>query len=353
LNQPLRHRRWLAAGLIAAIAGLAGCDTLGYYGQAVAGHWRLMRQARPVPDWLADPATPEPLRERLRTSLLIREFAVRELKLPDNRSYRSYADLGRPYVVWNVVAAPELSLTLKTWCFTVMGCVGYRGYFDQATAEKLAASLREQHFEVGVYGVPAYSTLGWLDLVGGDPMLNTFVSGPESELARLIFHELAHQVVYAAGDTAFNESFATAVEQIGVRRWLDHRGDAKLIKAHLQHQSRVDDFHQIIAVSRAELAALFKGDGSDADKRERKSEIYAAMRAKAAQAPWATDPRWLAWFEKANNASLGIQAAYTAQAPEFERLLERCNGDFDRFYAEVRRLAALPFGLRAQALRGF
>jgi predicted aminopeptidase len=172
-------------------------------------------------------------------------------------------------------------------------------------------------------------------------------------LARLIFHELAHQVVYVAGDTAFNESFATAVEQIGVRRWLDHRGDAKLIKAHLQHESRADDFHQIIAESRAELAALFKGTGSDADKREGKRAIYAAMRAKAAQASWATDPRWLAWFEKANNASLGIQAAYTAQAPEFELLLEHCNGDFDRFYTEVRRLAELPQALRAQALRGF
>ena len=214
----------MLAGLALATA-LGGCS-LGYYAQSVGGHLDLMQRARPVEQWVADPATPDALRERLRLAQRLRAFASDELKLPDNASYRRFAHLDRNAVVWNVVATPELSLTLQTWCFPVMGCVGYRGYFQRAPADQLAADLRAQGLDVSVYGVPAYSTLGWTNWLGGDPLLSTFIRWPESELARLLFHELAHQVVYVADDTAFNESYATAVERLGLQRWLAGAGAA-------------------------------------------------------------------------------------------------------------------------------
>ena len=199
--RPARLRtRWLAACL-AGIALLAGCADTHYYWQSVSGHLQLMHAARPVDDWLADPQTPPSLRERLVLAQRIRHFAASELALPDNPSYRRFADLQRRAVVWNVVAAPEFSLTLKTWCFPVLGCVGYRGYFSEADARKEAELLKAQGLEVSVYGVPAYSTLGWMNWAGGDPLLSTFIQYPEGELARIIFHELAHQVVYVPRTT--------------------------------------------------------------------------------------------------------------------------------------------------------
>lgn len=209
----------LVTTLIAATALLClttGCSSLAYYAQSVSGHINLLQAAKPVPEWLADDNSPAALKERLALSQRMREFAISELKLPNNASYRRYADLQRSAAVWNVVAAKELSLQLKTWCFPVMGCVGYRGYFHEDEAQAYAAQLREQGYEVMVYGVPAYSTLGKLPgAFFADPLLNTFIRFPEGELARMIFHELSHQVVYADNDTVFNESFATAVERIG------------------------------------------------------------------------------------------------------------------------------------------
>ena len=207
----------LAVGA-ASLPSVRAAD-LGYLAQSVGGHLALLSAARPVPDWLDDAKTPAALRERLLLTQQMRDFAVTELALPDNASYRRYADLHRSAAVWNVVAAPELSLKLETWCFPVVGCVGYRGYFDRPDADAFGAELRAQGLEVDVYGVPAYSTLGRLpgDYFA-DPLLNTFINYPEVELARLIFHELAHQVAYASGDTMFNESFATAVERFGSQR---------------------------------------------------------------------------------------------------------------------------------------
>ena len=216
--------RTLLAGLV--VLFLSGCSTMasvGYYWQSVSGHMQMLNAARPVTDVLTDPQTSAGLKARLELSQRIRRFAATDLLLPDNASYTRYADLRRSAVVWNVVAAPEFSLTLKTWCFPVAGCVGYRGYFNEAQARAEALQLRAQGLEVNVYGVPAYSTLGklnWLGSLGADPLLNTFINDPEGELARLIVHELAHQVVYAADDTMFNESFATAVERLGSQRWL-------------------------------------------------------------------------------------------------------------------------------------
>lgn len=334
-----------AALLAGAVCLSGGCASLGYYAQAAGGHLDVIRRGRPVAEVIADPATPEPRRARLAMTQRIRDFAVSELHLPDNGSYRRFAELGRDAVVWNVVAAPELSLTLKTWCFPVMGCVGYRGYFDRAAADAMAAQLRAEGWEVSVYGVPAYSTLGWSNWVGGDPLLDTFVGWPEGELARLIFHELAHQVAYAADDTTFNESFAVAVERIGVQRWLLVQGsDATRAEAATRGRRR-EEFRAFSARWRERLAAVYEGAGEATDRRRRKAEAMAAMRAeyetlKAGR--WGGFAGYDGWMAGANNAALGVIAAYDDLVPQFERLFERFGGEFDPFYAEVKRLAALP-----------
>ena len=331
----------------------SGCSSIAYYAQAAGGHLDLMRRARPVPEVLADAATPPALRDRLQQSQRMRDFAVSELKLPDNNSYRRYADLQREAVVWNVVAAPELSLTLKTWCFPVLGCVGYRGYFTRAGADALAAQLRADGLEVSVYGVPAYSTLGWSNWVGGDPLLNTFVNWPEGELARLIFHELSHQVAYADDDTTFNESFATAVERIGGRRWLTQQASAAARAEYEALEQRRADFRAFTLRWRGELDALYRSGLPDAVQRERKAALMTAMRAEYALMKadrWGGYAGYDGWFARANNASFAVLAAYNGLVPEFERLFERSGTDFPRFYAEVRRLAALPKAQRRAEL---
>jgi predicted aminopeptidase len=341
----LRRTGWWLLLAAALAVGLAGCGSVSYLAQSVHGHLSLMNAARPVPDWLADPETPPKLRERLVLATRMREYSVTELHLPDNNSYRRFADLKRGAAVWNVVAAPELSLTLKTTCFPVVGCVGYRGFFERADADKAAQELREQGFEVGVYGVPAYSTLGWTNLFGGDPLLSTFIGYPEGELARMIFHELAHQVAYAKGDTMFNESFATAVETIGGERWLAQHAAPAAREEYERYDARRRDFRALTQRYRDQLDALFKSDKPDADKRAGKAALMQQMRddyARLKAERWGGYNGYDAWFLNANNASLGVQSAYTALVPAFQRLFEREGSDFERFYAEVKRLAALP-----------
>jgi predicted aminopeptidase len=349
-------KRWLAmaglgsSALVAAVLAAAclgsGCSSIGYYAASVNGHLALVESARPVDAWLADPATAPALKARLELARRIRDFAVSELKEPDNAAYRRYADLHRSAAVWNVVAAPELSLVLKTWCFAVVGCVGYRGYYTRAGADAEAAGLRAEGWEASVYPVPAYSTLGalpfdWL----ADPLLNTFIDYPEGELARLVFHELAHQVAYAKGDTEFNESFATAVERIGGERWLATQASAAARAEYATLDARRRDFRALTTDYRQRFAALYASTLPDAEKRVRKAELYAEMRrdhATLKQARWNGYTGYDAWFARADNASLGVLAAYDALVPAFERLYAREGGDFARFYAEVRRLAALP-----------
>ena len=346
-----RAARWGLAsalslvGLVLAALATSGCSSIDYLGQSASGHIRLLAAARPVQDAIADPTTPEALRKRLELTQRMRQFAVTELHEPDNGSYRSYADLKRSAAVWNVVAAPELSLQLQTWCFPIVGCVGYRGYYDLASADAAAAPLKADGLEVDVYEVPAYSTLGWMNWIGGDPLLNTFVQWPEGELSRLIFHELAHQVAYAPGDTTFNESFATAVEHIGSERWLERNASAEVRAKQALTESRRDDFHVLIRKWRAQLDAMYRSDLPDADKRVRKAELYAGMRADYAamkRDKWNGYGGYDHWFATANNAALGAQAAYDDEVGAFERLFAAEDGDFDRFYAEVRRMAALP-----------
>ena len=347
-----RRARGLAVLALGVAALLAGCgSTLGYYARSVGGHLDLMRRARPVDDWLQDEQTPLALRQRLQLAQRLRDFAAAELLLPDNRSYRRYADLQRSAAVWNVVAAPELSLALHTWCFPVMGCVGYRGYFERAEADAMAVQLRSQGLEVDVYGVPAYSTLGWTEWLGGDPLLSSFIRWPENELARLLFHELAHQMAYASGDTAFNESYATAVERLGVARWRELRGLDSA--ADLALESRRRDFRELTSRTRAALEALYRSDAADDTKHKGKSAIYAGMRAELERLKrerWSGYAGYDAWARRANNATLGVQAAYDDLVPAFERLYEREGRDFGRLHEQARRLAALPASERRDTL---
>ena len=339
----------------ATVCLTSGCSTLGYYAQSIGGHLAIVRAARPVPDWQADAQTPAVLKQRLALSQRIRDYAVRELKQPDNASYRRYADLQRGAAVWNVVAAPELSLKLVTWCFPVVGCVGYRGYYTQADADAFAQTLRAQGLEVSVYGVPAYSTLGLLPGAAfADPLLNTFIDYPQGELARLIFHELAHQIAFAKGDTVFNESFATAVERIGSERWLADHADASHREEQARIEARRQDFRDLTARYRAELEALYAGTASDATKRAAKQSLLERLRADHASLKrerWGGYSGYDGWFLRANNAAFGVLAAYTELVPDFERLFEREDRDFTRFYAAVKRLAALPENERRAALR--
>jgi predicted aminopeptidase len=340
-------KRLLAALLPLLLLG--GCARLGYYLQAAGGQLEIWQREAPLERLLADPALDPKLRPQLERALRIREFASRELGLPDNRSYRSYADLARPFVVWNVFAAPEFSLEPKQWCFAFAGCVNYLGYFSEADARAEAARLAAQGYDVYVGGVPAYSTLGWF----ADPLLNTFIHYPEPELARLIFHELAHQVAYVRGDSVFNESFATVVEQAGVERWLAAQGSAADREAFLRLQRFRDDFRRLVAEARAELAVIYAGPADEAGKRKLKAEAFARLRRayEVQRGDWGGFAGFDRWFARSlGNAHLASVAIYTQRVPAFTALLRQSGGDLPRFYAAVRELAALPAAQRRQRL---
>ncbi|MET0311052.1 MAG: aminopeptidase [Burkholderiaceae bacterium] len=354
-------KRGLAiAGAVLAAAAvslcLSGCANVGYYWQSFSGHMAMLNAARPVGDWLADEQAPPRLKERLALSQRIRDFAASELKLPENTSYRRYADLKRSAVVWNVVAAQPYSLQLKTWCFPVTGCVSYRGYFDEAAARAEAEGLRAEGFEVGVYGVPAYSTLGWMNWAGGDPLLNTFIAYPEGELARMIFHELAHQVLYVKDDTMFNESFATAVERLGGERWLAAHASDAVKEEYTQFDSRRRQFRVLTLQVRRELDVIYKdrqaGRLAEPAAAAAKAEALRSFRERyeVLKAGWGGFAGYDSWVARANNALFGAQAAYDELVPGFESLFEREGRDWQRFYDAARKLAAQPKNERREVL---
>ena len=327
--------------LALTVGPVTGCSSVGYYFQALNGQMELTRKARPIPDVIADPGTAPALKAKLGEVVQMRDFASQELHLPNNGSYRRYADIGRPYVVWNVFAAPEFSVQPKEWCFPFAGCVGYKGYFSKAGAEQLAAELRAQQYDVFVGGVPAYSTLGWLD----DPVLSTFVGYPNAEIARLMFHELAHQTVYVKGDSTFNESFAVTVEREGVDRWLAAHGTEAQQRTFDQQRLRAQAFAELVAKYRARLAELYAEPLDPATMRSRKQEVLAQMRAEyeRMKQSWDGYTGYDWWFEQPlNNAQLASLAIYTQLVPAFERILHDNDGDLQRFYVEVKRIAALP-----------
>ncbi len=357
--------RWVASSALGALllagaaACLSGCANLGYYWQSATGHLRILQAMRPVDEWLADESAPPRLKAQLALSQRIRAFASQELKLPDNASYQRYADLRRSAVIWNVVAAPKLSLELKTWCYPVTGCVSYRGYFDEAQARADAQRLLAEGYDAASYPVPAYSTLGYLNWLGGDPLLNTFIHYPEVELARLVFHELAHQVVYAKDDTMFNESFATAVERLGVQRWLQAGASAQARADWERYRERRRQWRELTLSTREALKAAYDpASQAHPDERlRRKEEVLARFRADYAKLrdSWNVDPARARltdeWVAQANNATFGALAAYDELVPGFEALFASVGGDWTRFYDEAKRLAALPKGTRHELLK--
>jgi predicted aminopeptidase len=316
----------------------------------VSGQLDVWRRERPIEDVIADPATAQALKDRLAQVLEIRAFASRELRLPDNASYRRYADLGRPFVVWNVFAAPEFSVQPLQSCFLFAGCVSYRGYFARDDAERFAAGLAEQGHDIYIGGVPAYSTLGYF----ADPVLNTFIHYPEAEITRLIFHELAHQVAYVRDDTVFNESFAVAVEQEGVRRWLARGADARQWEQFEQGRRIRAEFASLVQKYRERLDALYRTRLAPDAMRGRKREIFAELEAeygllKSQWGGYSGHDRWFA--SKPNNAQLASVVAYSQLVTVFETLLARAGGSLERFYAAVKELAALPKEERDSRIR--
>ncbi|QTD33555.1 aminopeptidase [Pseudomonas fluorescens] len=327
---------------------LNGCSSLSYYSQLASGQLQLLRAREPVAKVIADPARDAKLRTHLAQSQKARTFASEHLHLPDNQSYRLYADIGRPFVVWNVFATPEFSLSPQNHCFPIAGCVAYRGYYSQSAARGEAAIQRLQGMDVSIGGVEAYSTLGWFN----DPILNSMMGWGDERLATLIFHELAHQRFYVKDDTEFNESFATFVEQEGTRQWRAFRGlppenDSKL--------KQRDQFIQLILDTRSRLEKLYAQPLATAQMRERKAaeferfrHDYRAMR----DGQWAGDKRYDAWVNAPlNNARLLPFGLYDQWVPAFSALFRQVEGDWVRFYAEVEKLGGLPVVERKSALR--
>ena len=320
---------------------VAGCETASYYTQAVGGHLDLRTRARPVRELLADPQTPADLRERLVFAQSVREFASRSLALPDNGSYRSYAELERPYAVWNVVVANEFSLEAVESCFPVAGCVTYRGYYAREDAERDAGQARERGLDAFVYGVPAYSTLGMFD----DPLLSTFIRWGDAEIARLVFHELAHQVVYVKGDTAFNESFAVAVEREGVRRWLASAGRSSELAKFLQTREREREFARLLDETRTRLEALYRMPITREEMRARKRAEFERLAANPVYKRHAGG-----YVGGPSNALLAAFASYSQLVPAFERTLADSKGDLNLFYDRVRALSKLDKAERTRRL---
>jgi predicted aminopeptidase len=319
--------------LATLILSLPGC----YYVQAARGHAELMRKRQPIEELTASAETPEVLVRRLERVAAARQFSIDALALPDNDSYRSYADLERDYVVWNVFAAPEFSLQAREWCFPVAGCVSYRGYFSVEAARRKARELERDGYDVAVGGVAAYSTLGRF----ADPVLNTMMRWDDVRLVATLFHELAHQVVYIKGDTGFNESFATVVEEVGVERWLEHTDELAALQRYRGRRDLRKRLMQAIESAKGELNEVYTSGLPDDEMRGRKSAILTRLRQELAdeiEAGGDEAPEWLA--RPLNNARLASMSLYEGRVPELrELLLDACSGDLRCFYTRVRQRA--------------
>jgi predicted aminopeptidase len=352
-----------SALLLAVVFSLTGCGGIGFYAQAIRGHFQIIHRAKPIEGVLADPKTPDPLKERLRLVLELRAFAERELKLPANGHYLRYADIGRRFAVWNVYAAPEFSLEAKTWWYPIVGSLEYRGHFTEAAARRYAAKLEQGRFDAFVGGVQAYSTLGWFR----DPVLNTFINDSDTDLADLLFHELAHQRLFVASDTDFNEAFATAVAEEGVRRWLLAQGNIAALEDYELDLRRKDQFVAVVSKARVELETLYrnvplvrrvvpaKGAEQLATRIDRESRfanvdlIRTAKRGiidglrrnyERLKTEWGGYDGYEGWFQlPINNAQLNDVDIYYTLVPAFQTLLKRCDGDLSRFYEKVSDLA--------------
>lgn len=343
--QKLLRWRWPLGMLLLGACG--GCQTVGYYSQAVHGQYQLWSRQEPIAALLASDTTPPALKERLKLVLEIRRFAENELKLPANGHYLRYADLERPFVVWNLYAAPEFSLTPKSWWYPVVGSLDYRGYFSEAKARRQAARLRARGFDVHVGGAAAFSTLGWYR----DPVLNTFIHEPDAELAELLFHELAHQRLFIPGDTEFNEAFATAVGEEGTRRWLESRNNPAALDEFHRQSRRTAEFVELVAHARARLELLYTnstsrhpGESERRHLRADKERILSGLRGEyaALKTRWGGQSGYDAWMNRAlNNAQLNTVNTYYKLVPAFREALRGMEGDLEKFFAVVGTLRRL------------
>lgn len=332
------------------ITTLSGCTTLGYYSQAVSGHLSLMMSTQPVSELLDAPSTPPALQQKLGVAHDAREFAADQLALPVGDAFSSYAELGRPWVVVNLVAAPEFSLDAHRWCYPVVGCQAYRGYYQLEKAQAEEQSFIARGYDTFIGGVTAYSTLGWFD----DPLHTGFTSLPTDRMVALMFHELAHRVVYINDDTAFNESFATAVELEGLRRWLERRGDDEGFRSALARLRQRDQTLKLVEAASGQLETLYKQRDTrpKTELRQQKAQIFQKLqddyRALSAgwdqPGPFGDNPTAL------NNANLALFSQYNQHVSAFRQLLREHDGDFRAFYAAVESLSEQPHEDRQKAL---
>jgi predicted aminopeptidase len=334
-------------------AALSGCQAVRFYQQAIAGQCQILLHAQSIPELVADPQTPPSLKAKFEAILRIRQFAAEQLKLPAGKSYLKYTDLHRDCVVWNVNVCPPLSLEPKTWWFPVVGRASYRGYFHELPARLYAGDFSQKGWDVYVDGISTYSTLGWFN----DPILNTFVNEPDSELAETIFHELAHRRLFVPGDTDFNEAFATAVASEGVRRWLLAASTPLAYDRYHAGLDKALQFVDLIMAARVQLKAFYDNPSlSDSDKLSRKQDIIAQLRARHAElkASWGGKSPFDRWFdEPINNAKLNTVSAYYDLVPAFDALLRANGGNLEEFYQAVARLGKLPLPERHRQLRDY
>jgi len=350
LKKPYRINFWVIALLLVVAAATLGCSNLGYYSQSIAGGYEVLSKREPISKVLQEPTVSEAVKEKLKVVLQIRDFASRELQLPDNDSYRTYVDLKRPYAVWNVFAAPEFSMQMKEWCFLFVGCVRYRGYFHEQAAQEYAGKLKGEDLDVYVSGIAAYSTIGWFD----DPVLNTIINRDQIGLAGLIFHELAHQEVFIKGDTAFNEGFSVTVELEGVKRWLNYRGSPDLLKTYQQRKDRHKEFVALVNATRDRLETLYASEIDAEKKRKEKVAIIEDMRQqyeqlKAGRNGYAGYDRWFA--QPINNAQIAAVTTYRDYVPAFQALLAQKHFEMQAFYKAVKELGDLPKAERQKAIQ--
>jgi predicted aminopeptidase len=353
----LARRVMVGLVLVLVVVAVSGCQTFSFYRQAIKGQYQIIADQQKIEKLVADPKTPARLKEKLQLVQDMRAFARRDLKLPVDGHYEKYADVHRPFVVWNVEAAPEFSLKAKSWWYPFVGRLDYRGYFSEGGARDYGGVLEGKGYDIYVGGVAAYSTLGWFK----DPVLNTFIYNPEPDLAETIFHELGHQRVFAHGDTDFNEAFATIVGQEGARRWLRAKGDTNVYARYEAELRRTDQFVHLVANARNELKAIYRNErkGGASSKasgtgptlppeelRQQKQQVFAGLQRSYAElkaSHWLGDTQYDGWFAHGlNNAKLNSVAQYYDLLPAFKRLLELNGGNLEMFYAAAEELAHKP-----------
>lgn len=330
-------------------AVLISCEAIGYYSQAAMGQLSIVSSREDIQHLLQRQDLPPELAAKFSQVMEVRQFAEQQLQLPIGQHYSTYVDVERDHVVWNVFAAPEFSVDPIDWCYPIAGCVSYRGYFSKQSALRYAERLQRKGYDVYTGGVDAYSTLGWFE----DSVLSTVLSRTDYQLAGLIFHELAHQLVYVPGDTTFNESFATAVEREGVRRWLTSIDEVETVDAATLYYERQQQFVDLIAVYRLQFEALYQQEIPAESMRLQKSQLQQSLREayEDLKQQWQGYAAYDGWFSLSlNNAQLSTVASYNELLPFFTSLLEQSAGDISMFYDEVKRIAELPEEERAQLL---